>query len=292
MIITPNKLNLWTVLLFSILFCLIKIQASLAQNTIWVNAEGTATVRSNDLNKARTQAIKTAKQNAVMTALTSGITTETLLVNLRLSGSILSAIPYGKVVKKNILKEGLIKPDKDSSKKKKYHVRIKAGVVEQTDTDDFSFHIDASINQPVYKNGDELKIYIQSTRKCYFAVFNIIEGNKIIPLLPNDYVKKNHLTLNEKFIFPGETEEKKGFKIKVYLPDRKTVATESIYIIGLLHPFKLELDNALKNYHDPKNHQEMINDQKALVNELIRKIVTIPIENRAEALIPYEIRKT
>jgi hypothetical protein len=293
MIITTRKLNWWTVLLFLILFCLITVQGSLAQNIIWVNAEGTGILKSNNLNKARTQAIKAAKQNAVMTALASGITAETLLVNLRLSGSILDTIPYGNVIKNIILDEGLVKHrDKDSRRKKLYYVRIKAGVVEQTEADDFSFHLDASINQSVFKNGDELKIYIQPNRKCYFAVFNIIEGNKIIPLLPNDYVKKNYLTVNEKFIFPGEQARKKGFKIQVYLPERKTVATESIYIIALLHPFKLKLDGVLKNYHNPEDNHERLNDQKTLVNELIRKIVVIPLENRAEALIPYEIRKS
>jgi hypothetical protein len=287
MIISPNYLNKWTVFLLIFLICLIKSQTLTAQDVIWVNAEGTADVTSNKKKKARTQAIETAKQNAVVAALASCITAETLLVNLRLSGSILDTIPYGKVVKNKIIDEVLVKyRNKDMDKQERYHVKIKAGVVEQTDEEDTSFYLDAGINQSVFNDGDELKIHIQSTKKCYFAVFNILEDNKIIPLLPNDLFKKNDLAANEKFVFPGEKERKKGFKIRVHLPESKTVATESIYVIALLHPFTLEFGNV------HKDQRGIINDQKALMKELTRKVVGIPAKNRADALIPYEIQKT
>jgi hypothetical protein len=287
MIVTPNNIDRWTVFLLTILISLIGSKTSSAREVIWVNAEGTAIVTSNNPNKARTQAIEIAKQNAVAAALASGITAETLLVNFRLSGSILGVIPYGKVVKKKIVDEGVIESEnKNSSKQKRYQVRIKAGVVEQADEEASSFYLDASINQSVFKDGDELKIHIQSTKKCYFAVFNILEDNKIIPLLPNDVFKNNDLAANKTFIFPGEKERKKGFKIRVHLPESKTVVTESIYIIALLKPFTLTSNNARKD------HQGMIDDQKALVDELIQKVMGIPAKNRAEALMPYEIRET
>jgi hypothetical protein len=288
MIISPNYLNKWVVfLLLILLICLIESQALAAQDVIWVSAEGTAVVTSNRQNKARAQAIEIAKQNAISAALASGITAETLLVNFRLSGSILATIPYGKVVKNNIITEGLVKSgNKDPGKQKRYHVKINAAVAEQTDEEDPSFYLDAGINQSVFKDGDELKIHIRSTKKCYFAVFNILEDNQIIPLLPNDLYEKNDLAANQKFIFPGEKERKKGFKIRVHLPESKTVTTESIYVIALLRPFALEFGNV------QKDQRGIINDQKALMRELIRKVVGIPAKNRAEALMPYEIQKT
>ena len=222
-----------------------------------------------------------------MAVLAPEITAETLLVNFRLSGSILGAIPYGKVVQNKIVSEGLVKSNnKDMGERKGYHVKIKAGVAEQTDGEDTSFYLDAGINQSVFKDGDELKIHIRSTKKCYFAVFNILENNKIIFLFSNNLFKTNHLTANEKFIFPGEKARKKGFKIRIHLPESKTVATESIYVIALLHPFTLEFGNV------KKDQRGIINDQKALMKELIRKVVGISAKNRAEALMSYEIQKT
>jgi hypothetical protein len=285
MIIWHGYLNKWMVSLLIFLICLIESRVSTARDVIWVSAEGTAVVTSNNQNKARTQAIETAKQNAVVDALASGITAESLLVNSRLSGSILATIPYGKIVKKKIVDEGFVKSN-NIDKQKRYHVKIKAGVVEPLDEEETSFYLDAGINQSVFKDGDELKIHIQSTKKCYFAVFNILEDNKIIPLLPNDLFKKNDLAANERFVFPGEMERKKGFKIRVHMPKSKTVANESIYVIALLHPFTLELSDI------QKDRRGIINDQKALMQELIRKIVGIPVKNRAEALMPYEIQKT
>lgn len=253
-----------------------------AQNIIWVSADGTAQTEAGDNGKAREQAIRIAEQNALKKALAIGITPETLLVNLRLSGSILTAIPYGKVIKNKILQEGLVASGaKDSGKPGKYHVRIKAGVVEQANVEDSSFFFDAALNQTVFQDGDELKITIRSTQKCYFAIFNILDDNKIIPLLPNDKVEKNYLAANEKYTFPTPEDRRKGYKIRVCLPEDREVATESIYILALLQPFRLKSDQSVISA-----------GQEVLLQDLIPKVISIAPKNRAEALMSYEITKT
>jgi len=266
---------------------LIGIPKCPANEVLWVTSEGTAAATSRNESQARNEAIEAAEQNAIVKALASEVTPRTLLVNLRLSGSILGIIPYGKVIEKKILQEGLDTPPNGNSTQapSRYSVVIKAGVIEQIEESITTFYLDAKLNHSVFKDGDELEIRIRPNRSCNFAVFNILEDNKIIPLLPNAKYKKHHLTAHENYLFPGVEERAQGFKLRVHLPEKKAVATESIYIIALAQPHKLELKEA-----DGQSGNNT-DDQKALIQELIRKIASVPIENRAEALMQYEIRK-
>lgn len=271
-----------------VLIGLAGVRSSLAQDPVWVTAEGTALVISGDTKKARDQAIETAERKAVAEALASGISVETLLVNLRLSGTIVGAIPFGKVVKKEILEEGPVKSQggKSGSQDPLYRVRIKAGVVREAADGDPSFNLDAAINQHVFKDGDELQISIRSTKACYFAIFNILEDNKIIRLLPNYLSMKNHLETGEKYAFPGTKDREKGLRLLVHLPEKKEKVTESVYILALDHPFEL------KSIKVQEGIFGVFNGQTAFMKDLIREVVGIPLKSRAEALMQYEIRKT
>ncbi len=263
-------------------------RAALARELIWVTVEGKAPVVSGDTKKARQQAIEAAEREAVAEALAKGISVETLLVNLRLSGSIVGAIPFGKVAQKKILEEREIEAaDSESGKQDRlFHVRMKAGVVREAGGEDPSFHLDAAINQSVFADGDELEIHIRSTKECYFAIFNILENQKVIRLLPNYLSRKKSLAANENFVFPGTKDRKKGLRLLLHLPAKKNTTTESIYILALTRPFEL------KSIKVQEGIFGVFNGQTAFMKDLIREVVGIPLANRAEALMQYEIRKT
>lgn len=271
-----------------ILIGLLGGRAAFGRELIWVTVSGTAPVVSGDTKKARQQAIVAAERQAVAEALAKGISVETLLVNLRLSGSIAGAIPFGKVVQKKILEERLVKAAKSDpgNQKQLFRVRIKAGVVREAGNEAPAFHLETAINQSVFKDGDELEIYIRSTQDCYFAIFNILENQKVIRLLPNYLSRKNFLSTDENFTFPGSKDRKKGIKLIVHLPEKKTTTTESIYILALTRPFEL------KSIKVQEGIFGVFNGQTVFMKDLIREIVGIPLGNRAEALMQYEIRKT
>ncbi len=261
---------------------------AVARDLIWVTVEGEAPVVAGATDKARGQAIAAAERQAVAVALAKGISVNTLLVNLRLSGNIVGAIPFGRVVKKKILKEQLVNAanDEASQQAQRFHVRMRAGVVKETGGEDLSFHLDATINQSVFKDGDELEIHIRSTKDCYFTIFNILEDQKVIRLLPNYLSQKNFLAANESYIFPGTKDHHKGLRLRVHLPPKRAHVTESIYILALAHPFELKSINVREGIFGA------FNGQTIFMQDIIREVVGIPIANRAEALIQYEIRKT
>jgi hypothetical protein len=271
-----------------ILFGLLESRTALARELIWVTVEAEAPVVSGNTSKARQQAIMAAERQAVVDALAKGVTVDTLQVNLRLSGSIVGAIPFGKVAEKKILEQGLIKTAGGGSSKqdRRFRVRMKAGVARQTGAEDPTFHLDAAINQSVFKDGEELEIYLRSTKACYFAIFNILENQKVIRLLPNYLSRKNHLSMNENFTFPDTKDRKKGLKLILHLPANKTITTESIYILALPHPIEL------KSIKMQEGIFGVFNGQTVFLKDLIREVVGIPLESRAEALMQYDIRKT
>jgi hypothetical protein len=277
-----------TALGFMLTIALMEAHALSAQDVVQVTVEATAPLAAGDPTHARKQALETAERKAVAEALAPQITVETLLVNLRLAGTIAGAIPYGRIVTKQILEEGPVETQKGASigQNPLYRVRISAGVVEETSGEDPSFHLDAALNQSIFKDGDELEIHVRATKDCYFTMFNIVEGDKIIRLLPNDLSKKNFLPADTHITFPGTDERRHGLRLQAYLPKHKQSTTESIYILALPHPFELgsiKTQEGIFGVYD---------GHTAFLKDLIREVVNIPLADRAETLLQYKIRKT
>lgn len=279
--ISGHKTLNWSLLFFLILF--IGPASASADDIIRVTTEGTAASVPGDPAKVRDKALQAAEQNALAEALAPEVTTYTLLVNSRLSGSILGSIPYGKIIEKKIVDEGMVQAAKGQASQ--YRVKIAAKVVEEDNAPAPSFSLKASLNQSTFMDGEELQIRIKSDRNCHFAVFNIRRDDKIIPLLPNNHYKDNNLIANKIFRFPDEKARIKGYKLRVHLPEDKKAISEYIYVIALLHPLAL-------NFNPAENASlETENGQQALIRELVRKVVGIPVENRGEVLMQYHIRR-
>lgn len=288
MIAGLNRTSRLTVLFGMFLISLMRIQQPLASDLISVTVEATAPLIAGNMEKARDQAIKAAERNAVAEALAPRITVETLLVNLRLAGTIAGAIPYGRIANKQILEEGPVKTQQGASSGHEplYRVRIKAGVMEEFSGEEPSFNINAALNRSVFKDGDELEIHVRATSDCYFAMFNILEGGKIIRLLPNALSKGNFLPADTPVTFPDAEERRHGLRLQVYLPKHKHSTTESIYILALPHPFELGSIKTQEGIYG------VYDGRTAFLRDLIREVVNIPLSGRTEALMQYEIQKT
>jgi hypothetical protein len=287
MITGPRRSHWRFGLLLLLLIGLIWLRPASAGEVVWVTVEGKAAVSGGDREKARDLAIRDGERNAVAQALASEITVETLLVNLRLSGSILGAIPYGKTVQKKILDEGLVKSAeaKTAGQGTVYRVRMKAGVMRGTGVGDPSFCLNAGINRSVFKDGDTLEVHIRSTKNCYLSIFNILEGQKITRLFPNSLSGKTYLPAGKNYVFPGSDGSGKGLKLRVHLPENKASATESIYILAVSQPMNLEAVRAQEAVFG------VFNGQTAVMRDLIREVANIPLDRRAEAFMQYKIQK-
>jgi hypothetical protein len=258
-----------------------------AEDVTWVTVEGTASMEHTVKKKARARAIEDAVQKAVEKAVAAELSVETLVVNLRLSGGLATAIPYGRVVDKKIIEEGVVNIHTEGEDKASvvYRVRMKAGVVEETTGVDNSFRIESSLNRPGFKDGDEMKLKIRSTKDCYIAVFIIAEDEKVIRLIPNRYKKDNFLKSGNTFSFPDVNVTEKGIKLRAHVPEKKDAVTETVYVFALKRPFTFDTARFQEGVYGSYN------GRTAFVNELIKEIVRIPLSERAEQLIQYQISK-
>jgi hypothetical protein len=258
-----------------------------ARDAKWVTVEGVSPMDSMGREEARKRATADAMQKAVEEAVSNGISAETLFVNMKLSGGVAAAIPYGRVVDKKIIEEGVVNvhPEGRDGNSVMYRVKMKAAVVEETTGADPSFRIDSSLNSPGYKDGDEMVMKIKSTKDCYIAVFNILEDEKVLRLMPNQYKKENFLRAHEAFSFPDNDDKKRGIKLMAHVPVNRDAVTETIYVLALKQPFA----------SDTVKFQEGIygsyDGRTAFINELIKEIAGIPLNERAERLMQYQIRK-
>lgn len=281
--ITQSRLSLLIVFYVSMpLFCL------QAQELTWVTAEGTVTMDDSiTREQARTLALQAAERAAVQKAVSENVSSETLLVNLKLSGNIIGAIPFGKITKKEITHEGFVNNRKKNRKDPApaYKVKIKAGVSEETEGFDPEFRLNASLNKTRFKHNEEMQLRIQPTKACYISIFNILEDEKILRLIPNRHKPYNYLKENEIFYFPDNIDRSRGLALMAQVPEKKNIVSESFLILGMKRPLKLDLKNireAVFGTHIEKT---------ALMQDLIKNISGIPMDQRGEELINYEIRK-
>lgn len=271
---------------FTIVLLLFFSLPAFAQDTAWVTVEGSSAMENVTKEDARRRAIEDAQRKAVEEVVGVDISSDTLVINFKVSGDIIKAIPYGKVVEKEILEEGVkeFKDEKKTTPSLLYWVKMKAKVVKEVGAGDPYFKLNASINRTVFKAGDEMQITVKPTRDCYVYVFNMLEDEKVLTLVPNRYKKDNLIKANDTFIFPGENDRKTGMNLKVHPSEGKKTTKEAIYLLCLKQSLVF----------DPARFEEGIFGQYsgkgAFINELTQEIVGIPTSERVERFLQYEIR--
>ena len=257
------------------------------QDIIWVTVEGSAPIVGNNLEKARDRAIIEAEKNAIDSAVVSDISLDALLVNLKLSGSMVGAIPYGEIVETVILEEGPTPSENNSPNTAGTHYNLKAkiGVAVEVTGSDPAFNIDASLNKTAFIDGEEMTITLKTTADCFYAIFIMFEDQKVLKLIPNRYKTDNYLAADTEYTLPNDEDRARGILLKVVSPGEKESASESVYVVALKQPIYFnsgKIQEAVLGLYD---------GQTSFIKDLIRQIVHIPLRERAEKLIQYQIRK-
>lgn len=163
---------------------------------------------------------------------------------------------------------------------------MKAPVAEETTGADPHFRLEASLNRSSFKDGDEMLISIKPTKDCYVSVFNILEDEKIVRLIPNRLKADNFLTANKTFSFPAGKDKRKGIILRAHTPEDKDAVTKTIYVLALKQPIDFNAGKFQEGIYG------VYNGQTAFMNDLIKEIVGIPLSERAEKLVPYQISKS
>jgi len=87
---------------------------------------------------------------------------------------------------------------------------------------------------------------------------------------------------NTSFQFPDKEDRGKGITLKAHLPAKTNAVTESIYVIATKQPILINpgVQEGIFGIYDGKT---------AFMGDLIRDIVTIPLSERTEKLMQYQV---
>jgi hypothetical protein len=268
--------------------------SSASAETDWLTVHGSARFSGAKPSRARNLAIEDAHREAIYQALVKDISVEDLFVSLRLSGAIMGVIPCGRVTASEILTETVVSAtaSRGAEPLSEYRVKLKARVSEcqtkrQTDPQTepvTDFQLEAHLNKAVFNDGDPVVLSLAATRDCYYYVFNILADEKVLQLVPNRLKKDNRLPAGKSTRFPSRTDTKRGIRPIAHPLPNGSQTTEALYILGLQRPVDFSttgIQEGLFGQYDGRT---------AFIKTLVRVVATIPVNQRAEQLIRYQIQ--
>lgn len=254
----------------------------------WVTVEGIAPIENVTKSQARKIAIDNARREAVERVVGVDILSETMVINYNVSGDVVRAIPHGKVIGMEILKEDieLIPAEKAGDVPfLAYKVTIKANVVKEKGESDAFFRIDAQTNRSVFKEGDRIEIRVTPSRDCYVHIFNILEDETVLILFPNRFDPNCFVKAGATLVFPSAADQKRGITLEAFVSKGKNKVDEMFHILALREPLSFDTANFKEGIYG------IYDGQSGLVHDLVKSIVGIPLQDRAEKFIQYRITK-
>lgn len=258
------------------------------QDCKWVTVEGVAALENVTKFEARKLAIDNARRAAIEMVVGVDILSETMVINYNVSGDVVRAIPYGKVLKQEIIKEDveLIPAGNDQEAPfLAYKVKMRVQVAEEKGAVDAFFRIKAVTNRNVFKEGDDIVIQVTPTRDCYLSIFNVLEDETVLILIPNRFRQNNFVKANTTFVFPDENDRRKGIRLEAFVGEGKQKTDEIFHILALKEPLAFDTARFSEGVFG------VYTGKSGFVCDLIKDIVGIPLSYRAEKFIQYRITK-
>ena len=282
------KMKILFVCFFSIIANMLSGNPVLSLDSEWVTVEGIAPIENVTKQEACKMAIANARREAVERVVGVDILSETMVINYHMSGDVIRTIPHGKVIGQEIIKEEIeLIPAKNKGEAPylAYKVTMRVNVIKEKGQTDVFFRLEAELNRTVFKEGDHIEIKVTPSRDCYLSIFNILEDETAIILFPNRFKQNNFVKANTTFAFPDDTDRKKGITLEAFVGDGKEKVDEIFHILALKEPL----------HFNTAKFQEGIfgiyDGRSAMVNDLVKNIVGIPLSHRAEKFIQYRIIK-
>ncbi len=260
----------------------------LAQETVWVTVEGYAPIENVTKTEARKLAIDNARREAVEKVVGVDLLAETMVINYNVSSDVIRTIPHGKIIGIEILNEDIeLIPAKEKGDVPflAYKVKIRAHVAKEIGRTDAFFRLEATANRTVYKQGDLIELQVTPSKDCYLTIFNVLEDETVIVLFPNRFNQNNFIKANTQFIFPGNNDRKKGITLEAFLNEGQQKTDEMFHVLALKEPLLFSAAKFKEGIFG------IYDGQSALVNDLVKTIVGIPLSHRAEQFIQYRIIK-
>jgi hypothetical protein len=253
----------------------------------WVEAAGEATADdTRTLNDVKQEALERARRKAIEQVVGFKVQGETMVRNFAMQSDFVASLSSGAILEEKVLRweTETFRKDETRAPVLLYRVFLRAKVAVDAANPDPAFKISATLNRPLFKNGDDVVLRIKSTRDCYVTILVVTENNNVYLVLPNKHKKINFLKEGEEYMYPSVNDVSKGLTLKAGLLPGSKRTRENFRIIATKKPIKFTPDIFAEGIG-----LESFARETATVGELIKELVTIPAHERTEAFLAYEI---
>lgn len=262
-----------------IFLLLIPILSHASENPVWVEADGEAYMGEIETQKEVKERAKIDAQNkAVAQAVGTFIKGHTLVSNNQVTEDLIYAAVRGKTDKIEIIKEGW-----DEKERNLYKVKLKALIKPVYPEKGEGISLKVSLSKTDLKEGDEVKIFYQTSANCYIYIFSVAADGSVTLLLPNSLNQDNFTKSGKAYEFPFQNSPIK--LMAMFLPDYKeNIAEEKIKIIATKKKedlVSLGFQEGMFKVYDTKS--------TGMISDLVKRLNQLEPSEWAEAMAVYRI---
>ncbi len=247
----------------------------------WITTQGECVAYNITTQEAIKRAEEIAKRNAIEQYCGTKVQSETYVKNFQLQSDFISAISYGEIIDFKRLKverEDYRKTETDDFIDL-IRVTVQVKIAKGKSQPDPYFVMQVKLGKTVFNHGEKSALTITASKDCYITIFNIIEDRTIYQIYPTTMLKSVKLTANTPWVFPQQ--------MTAMCPDGKSRTIEILKIVATKEPLPL-LDSGKDDVVE-YNGIRIWSRPEIGFNDLARQMAAIPLNERTEATITYEV---
>ena len=256
-----------------------------AADTITVTATGEASLSNATSEEAQKTALQRARVNAVEKACGVKVQAESLVRDLILRGEFIHSVSYGHIISEKVTRwdVGVEQKNSVTPPELSYKVTIMAEVLKEKGEPDPSYRVKVRLNKTIFQAGDDMIIRVSATKPGYLTILNFTADDKVVLLHPNAFHRESKIEPGRVYQFPSVEDQQGIMRLQVSnLANHKT-DTEYIKVIITSSPFPL-LEEV-----DVNGQYGVMKTVSLAMTEIARLISSIPVQERAEETVSYEI---
>ncbi len=136
------------------------------------------------------------------------------------------------------------------------------------------FEQQVSLNQLRFEVGEEMVVEVAPEQSMVITILQLIPylrgEERVWRIFPNDFHPDDHLEAGESISIPDQ--DRDDFQLIAELPNGKVRAVEELVVLATRHPVNFPEKMSIEQFH--------------------RLLAEIPLQQRRELFIPYEIKQT
>lgn len=241
------------------------------------------------LEEVRSRARREARRNAIEQAAGVFVRATSVVHNSQIADELVTAVARGVIEDEQWIEEKIEKtdaPDGDSSMPL-YRAKVRAIVRPVKVERRAGFELTASLNKPIYQDGEEALIKIRSSRPTYLHVFSVAQDGSVTLLLPNRFMPNNLIEADREIVFPSHALRELGVRLRVALPKGAGSAVEHIKVIATRKPLALvqaaeRSDGVFRAFSGSEG---------GMIHHVMRRLALLDDEDWTETTLPYQIRR-